>query len=86
MQSAYYSRNPCGQLEKNTRNICNIKLDSNDVINLLARPADSNGLVIVKLKLKLEHCGHVFHEAIRPDFLSRILSHLKKVSIFIKTL
>ena len=79
MQSAYYSRNPCGQLEKNTRNII-------DVINLLARPADSNGLVIVKLKLKLEHCGHVFHEAIRPDFLSRILSYLKKVSIFIKTL
>ena len=52
----------------------------------MARPADSNGLVIVKLKLKLEHCGHVFHEAIRPDFLSRILSYLKKVSIFIKTL
>ena len=42
---------PCGQMEKITGTICNVPVDNN-VTNLLPRTADSNGLVIVKLKRK----------------------------------
>ena len=57
-----------------------------DVTNLLPRTADSNGLLIVKLKRKVEYRGHVLFEAVRPDFLLGVLSYLKKIIIFIKTL
>ena len=35
------------------------------------RPANSNGLVIIKSKRKLEYCGHVLIERVRPVFLEK---------------
>ena len=69
---------PCGQMEKITGTICNVTVDNIDVTNLLPRTAASNGLVIIKLKRKVEYCGHVLFEPVRPDFLHRVLSYLKK--------
>lgn len=63
-----------GQREKITGTICNIPVDNIDVIHLLPRTADSNGLVIVELKHKLEYCGNVLFEAVRSDFLRSVLS------------
>ena len=78
---------PCGQMEKITGTICNIPIDNIDVINLFPKTVDSNGLVIVKLKHEVEIRDHVLFEAVRPDFLRRLLSYLKKkIIIFIKTL
>ena len=33
--------------------ICNVRIDINDVTNVLPRGADSNGIVMIKLKRKL---------------------------------
>ena len=47
--------------------ICNISVTEVDVnCNALPRPADSNGLLIVKLKHKSEYKIHVIFEVVRP--------------------
>ena len=45
---------------------------------MLPRPADSNGLIIVKLKRKLEYKGHVVFEAVRPDGVIQFLEFLRR--------
>ena len=40
------------------------------------RPADSNSIVIVKLKRKLQYRGHVYLESVRPNFILRLLQNL----------
>ena len=46
--------------------ICNVPTDVVSTCNTLPRPADSNGLVTVKLKRKLEYRIHVYFEPVRP--------------------
>ena len=41
---------PRGQMEKISSTICNIPINFTNVTNMLPQPADSNGLVIIKLK------------------------------------
>ena len=43
----------------------------------LPRPADSNDLLIVKLKRKVEYRSHVLFEPVRPVFVKRFLKYLK---------
>ena len=68
------------QIEKitRTRTICNVPVDDIDISNLLSRTAYSTGLVIVKLKSKLEYGGHVLFEAVRSAFLCNILYYLRE--------
>ena len=73
---------PCEPMKKMTGIICNILVDNIDVTNLLPRTADRNGLVIVKLKRKLENCDHVFLEAVRPDFVGSVLNYLNQNNQF----
>ena len=44
-----------------------------DITNVLAHGADSNGLVVVKLKHKLNYQGHVYFEAVRPETVQALL-------------
>ena len=53
--------------------LCNIPIDVVDVCNTLPCPADSNGIVIVKLNRKLQYRGHVYFESVRPKFILRLL-------------
>ena len=54
---------PKAKLLKIKCSICNIPITEIDVnCNMLPRPADSNGLFLVKLKHKLEYKGHVVFE------------------------
>ena len=58
---------PKGQSPKVKGNICNIpvtKIESN--CKSLPRPADSNEIIVVKLKRKNEFRGHVLFESARP--------------------
>ena len=41
---------------------------------LLPRPADSNGIIIVKLKRKLHYSGHVYFESARTNFILNFCS------------
>ena len=45
---------PNGQSPKLKAALCNIPIDVVDVSNTLPRPADSNGIIIVKLKQSKE--------------------------------
>ena len=44
---------------------------------MLPRPADNNGLIIVKLKRKVECKGNVVFEAVRPDVVIQFLEFLR---------
>ena len=68
---------PPGQMEKISGTICNIPIDTTNVTIVLPRPAASNGLVIVRLKCKLEYHGCVLLEPVRPVFLKSILNYLR---------
>ena len=48
--------------------ICNVPIDVISTCNTLPRPANINGLVIVKLKRKLEYRGHVYEGSIPVPF------------------
>ena len=57
--------------------LCNVPIGVVDICNTLPRPADSNGIVIVKLKRKLQYRGHVYFESVRPGIIFRLLQYLK---------
>lgn len=40
---------------------------------ILTQPSDSNGLLIVKLKRKLQYRVHVLSEAVKPQAILRFL-------------
>ena len=70
---------PKGQLQKVKGSICNIpisEIDNN--CNSLPRPADSNGVIIVKLKRKAAYRGHMLFEPIRLRLTEILLQYLKK--------
>ena len=70
---------PKVQSPKVKGSICNIpisEIDNN--CNSLPRPADSNGVIIVKLKRKAAYRGHVFFEPVRPRLIESLLQYLRK--------
>ena len=56
---------------------CNDPIDVVYICNTLPRPADSNGIVIVKLKRKFQNRGRTYFESVRPDIIFRLLQYLK---------
>ena len=68
---------PKGQFPKLKGAICNVPVENVDISKFLPRRADSNGLVIVKLKRKLEYKGHVYFEPVRPGIIIGVLQYLK---------
>ena len=52
--------------------ICNVPIDVVSICNTLPRPDNINGLVIVKLKRKLEYRGHVCEGSV-PVFKVNVL-------------
>ena len=56
-----------GQMPKLKGSICNIPIDTSDVANTLPQGADSNGILMIKLKHKLAYRGHVYFEAVSPE-------------------
>jgi len=67
---------PKGQSPKLKGALCNVPVNYNDMTSILPRQADSNGIVLVKLKRKLEYRGHMYFESVRPGFIYRVLQHL----------
>ena len=65
---------PKGQSPKLKGSLCNIPIDVVDVCNTLPRPADRNGIIIVRL---LQFRGHVYFESVTPNFILRFLKYLK---------
>ena len=40
--------------------MCNVPIETVDISDVLPHGADSNGLILIKLKRKLTYRGHVF--------------------------
>ena len=68
---------PKGKFPKLRGSICNIPIESDNITNVLSRGADSNGLLIVKLKPKSSYRGHVYFKAVRPELICQDLMYLK---------
>ena len=68
---------PKAQTPKLKGSICNVPIDTVDVANTLPQGADSNGIVMIKLKRKLLYRGHVYFEAVSPDLVRSALEYLK---------
>ena len=69
---------PKGQSPKVKGSICNIPIS--DIVsncNSLPRSADSNRVIVVKLKRKVECCGQVLFEPVRPKIIGSFLNYLK---------
>ena len=45
--------------------------------NILPRPADSNELIVVKLKRDLKYIGYVYFEPVHPNVIYRALNYSK---------
>ena len=59
-----------GQSPKVKGSICNIPIsDIDGNCNSLPRSADTNGVIVVKLQRKVEYCGHVLFEPVRPRII-----------------
>ena len=68
---------PKGQPPKLKGALCNFLIDLVDIFKTLPQPADSNSIVIVKFKRKLQYKGHVYFESVRPNFIFIVLYYLK---------
>ena len=67
-----------GQFPKLKGSICNVPIDTADIVNVLPGGPDSNGLVVVKLKRKLCYRGHAYFELVRPELIYQALTYLKE--------
>ena len=69
---------PKAKLLKMKGSVCNIPVTEVDEYRyMLPRPADSNGLLLGKLKRKLKYKDYVEFEAVRSAFVLRFLEFLK---------
>ena len=56
-----------GKFAKIKGSICNILIEKGNICNILPRPANLNGLIMVKLKWDLKHRGYAYFEPVRPN-------------------
>ena len=71
-----------GEFLKIKGNICNVPIETESVYNVLPRPVNNNGLIIVKLKHHLRYRGHVYFEHVRPESIYAALNYLKHKNKF----
>ena len=64
---------PKGQQRKIKGAICNVPVECNQTCNVLPRPPDRSGIILPKLKRKLQFRGHVYFQAVHPQFVLNAL-------------
>ena len=65
---------PKGRFPKLKGSIYNVPNET----DVLLRGADSNGLIVVKLKRKMSYRSHVYFEAVEPELVHQALVYLKE--------
>ena len=73
---------PKGQQRKIKGAICNVPVECDQTCSILPRPTERSGIIL--LKLKLEFRGHVYFEAVRPEFILAALNWLKANNVLYK--
>ena len=69
---------PKSNFPKLKGSICNVPIDNVVISNVLPCGADSNSLVVIKLKPKLSYKGHLYFEVVLPKLLNQALMYLKE--------
>ena len=69
---------PKGQQKKVSGAICNVPVNCDQTCNVLPRPPERSGIIMLKLKCKLESKGHVYFQAVRPQVIENALHWLKQ--------
>ena len=64
-----------GQQRKIKGAICNVPVECSQTCNVLPRPPDRSA-ILLKLKRKLQFRGHVYFQAVRPQFVINALDWL----------
>ena len=68
---------PEGQQKKVSGAICNVPVECDQTCKVLPRPPERSGIIMLKLKRKLEFRGHVYFEGVRPQLIENALNWLK---------
>ena len=68
---------PKGQQRKVKGAICNVPVECDETCKILPWPPERSGIIMLKLKRKLEFRGHVYFQAVRPQFILDALNWLK---------
>ena len=68
---------PKGQQRKIKGAICNVPVECDKTFHVLPRPPESSGIIMLRLKRKLQFRGHVYFQAVRPQFILNALNWLK---------
>ena len=68
---------PKGQQRKVKGAICNVSIECDEICKVLPRPPERSGIIMLKLKRKLEFRGHVYFQTVRPQFILDALNWLK---------
>ena len=77
---------PKEQQKKIRGAICNIPVSCETVCQSLPRPSELSGIILLKLKRKLQYAGHQYCEAVRPEFLAAALRFLKENNPFYRNI
>ena len=67
---------PKGQQKKVSGAICNVPVNCDQTCKVLPRPPERSGIIMLKLKRKLEFRGHVYFQAVRPELVENALNWL----------
>ena len=68
---------PKGQQRKIKGAICNVPVDCDETCCNLPRPPEISGIIMLKLKRKVEFKGHVYFQAVRPQIILHALNWLR---------
>ena len=66
-----------GQQRKIKGAICNVPVECDQTCHLLPRPPERSGIILLKLKRKLQFRSYVYFQAVRPKFILHALQWLK---------
>ncbi|KXJ13769.1 ATP-dependent DNA helicase PIF1 [Exaiptasia diaphana] len=68
---------PKGRQRKIKGAICNVPVECDQTCNVLPRPSERSGIILLKLKRKLQFRGHVYYEPVRTELIFSALKWLK---------
>ena len=75
---------PKGQQRKIKRATCNVPVDCDQTCEILPHPHERPSIALLKPKTKIQFQGHVYFEAVRPEFIMTALNWLKANNILYK--
>ena len=77
---------PKGQQRKIKGAIRNVSVECDKICQTLPRAPESSGIILLKLKRKLQFRGHVYYQAVRPEIILNALNWLKANNELYKTI